>query len=61
MPSREPGGFASSPGERFVQAQWDVDPVTQQAVGVVEGGVTMIIDGLPDVGAIDISTDRLVI
>lgn len=50
-----------SRGELPVQARWDTDPVTQQAVGVVDGGVTMIIDGLPDVGSIDISTDRLVI
>jgi len=50
-----------SRGELPVQAQWDVDPVTQRATGVIDGGVTMIVDGLPDVGSIDISTDRLVI
>lgn len=64
LPNAEPGTRRIrlfSRGELPVQAQWDVEPVTQQAVGVIEGGVTMIIDGLPDVGAIDISTDRLVI
>ncbi len=44
-----------------VQAQWDVDRLTNRAVAVVESGVNVIIDGMADVGSIDISADRLVL
>jgi hypothetical protein len=48
-------------GELPVQAEWNTDPATQRAIGVIEGGVTLVIDGVPQVGSLDISTDRLVI
>jgi lipopolysaccharide export system protein LptA len=44
-----------------VQAQWEVDRATNRAVAVVESGVNVIIDGMADVGSIDISADRLVL
>ncbi len=44
-----------------VQAQWEVDRASNRAVAVVESGVNVIIDGMADVGSIDISADRLVL
>ena len=57
-----------------IQAQWTVDPVTNQSVAVIDSGVNMIVRGLSgadtgdldlhgfDLGdAIDISADRVVI
>ena len=44
-----------------VQAQWEVRSATNRAVAVVESGVNVIIDGMADVGSIDISADRLVL
>lgn len=44
-----------------VQARWDVDPVTRRATAIIEAGVNMIVDGLPEVGSLDVSADRLVI
>jgi hypothetical protein len=44
-----------------VQAQWEVDRATNRAVAVVESGVNVIIDGMADVGSIDLSADRLVL
>jgi hypothetical protein len=59
-------------GDVPMQAQWRQDPQTNQAVAVIDQGVTMIIEGLtarkgniPGVGGgpltLDLSTDRLVI
>jgi hypothetical protein len=48
-------------GDVPVQAQWFPDPQTRQWVAVIDSGVNMIVDGLPGIGAIDVSTDRLVI
>jgi hypothetical protein len=44
-----------------VQAQWEVDRTTNRAVAVVGGGVSLIIEGVPNVGVLDISADRLVL
>lgn len=45
-----------------VQAQVFPDPADpDRRIAVVSSGVNLIIDGLPDVGSIDISTDRIVI
>ncbi|MEI8376210.1 MAG: hypothetical protein WCJ35_25600 [Planctomycetota bacterium] len=59
-------------GDVPMQAQWQQDPQTHQAVAAVNQGVTMVIEGLtvrngniPGVGGgpltLDLSTDRLVI
>ncbi len=48
-------------GDVPVQAQWFPDPVTQQWIAVIDSGVNLIVDGLDQFGAIDVSTDRLVI
>ncbi|MBL8828339.1 MAG: LPS-assembly protein LptD, partial [Planctomycetaceae bacterium] len=45
-----------------VQAQWFPDPMDpERRIAVITSGVNLIVDGLPDVGAIDISADRIVI
>lgn len=44
-----------------VQINWYPDPATNQSIGVIDAGVTLIIDGLPEFGSIDVSTDRAVI
>ena len=36
-------------------------PATNQWIGIIDAGVNIIVDGLPDFGTIDVSTDRLVI
>ncbi len=59
-------------GDVPMQAQWQQDPATHQAIAIVNQGVTMVIEGLtagkgniPGVGGgpltIDLSTDRLVL
>ncbi|MGA2257013.1 MAG: hypothetical protein ABSG53_20360, partial [Thermoguttaceae bacterium] len=59
-------------GDVPMQAQWQQDPQTHQAVAVINQGVTMVIEGLtarkgsiPGVGGgpltLDVSTDRMVI
>jgi hypothetical protein len=59
-------------GDVPMQAQWQQDPQTNQAVAVINQGVTMVIEGLtvrngniPGMGGgpltLDLSTDRLVI
>lgn len=67
----ESGGLGLAPGTRRVrafprsdvpvQAQWFPDRATQQWIGVLDGGVQFIVDGLAELGSIDVSTDRLVI
>ena len=44
-----------------VQAQWFPDPNSDEWIGVVDGGVTLNVYGAATLGAIDVSTDRLVI
>lgn len=44
-----------------VQAKWFPVPDRNEWVAVISGGVNMVVDGLPDLGTIDVSTDRLVI
>ena len=77
-----PGTPAIPPGSRRIrvfargdvpmQAQWQQDPRTNQAIAVINQGVTMVIEGMtvrkgniPGVGGgpltLDLSTDRLVI
>lgn len=58
-------------GDVIPDAQWFPDPTGTQWIAVIDSGVTLIVEGLRtqnnpmipggDVGAIDISTDRLVI
>ena len=48
-------------GDVPVQAQWFPDPRTNQWIAVIDQGVNLIVDGLKNYGAIDVSTDRLVI
>lgn len=45
----------------LVQAHWYPDPATNQWIGIVDSGVNLIVDGLPDVGTIDVSADRVLI
>lgn len=44
-----------------VQAQWFPDRQTNQWIAVIDSGVNLIVDGLPKMGSIDVSTDRLII
>jgi len=44
-----------------VQAQWFPDPASNQWIAVIDSGVNVIVDGVGDLGTLDISTDRLVI
>ena len=44
-----------------VQAQWFPDPNSNQWIAVIDSGVNVLVDGMDDVGTIDVSTDRLVI
>ncbi|MCA9267414.1 MAG: hypothetical protein KDA41_03040, partial [Planctomycetales bacterium] len=44
-----------------VQAQWFPAPDRNEWVAAISGGVNLIVEGLPDLGTIDVSTDRLVI
>jgi len=48
-------------GGMAIHAEWFTDPATGQAIAVVSSPVNLIIDGLPQVGTLDVSTDRLVI
>ncbi len=48
-------------GDVPVQAQWFPDPATQQWIAVVDSGVNLIVDGVDQLGSIDVSTDRLVL
>lgn len=44
-----------------VQAQWFPNPAGNEWVAVITSGVNLIVDGLDDVGALDVSADRIVI
>ena len=44
-----------------VQIRWFPVPNRNEWVATISGGVNMIVEGLPDLGTIDVSTDRLVI
>jgi hypothetical protein len=44
-----------------VQAQWFPVPDRNEWVAVVSGGVNLLVEGLPDLGTLDVSTDRLVL
>ena len=44
-----------------VQAAWFPDRATNQWIGIIDSGVNLIVDGLPDVGTIDVSADRVVL
>jgi len=44
-----------------VQAEWFRSPNGREWVAVVDSGVTLLVDGIEGLGAIDVSTDRLVI
>ncbi len=44
-----------------VQIQWFRSPSGTEWTGVVTSGINLIVDGLKDVGSIDVSADRLVI
>ena len=48
-------------GDVAVQAQWFPDPRANKWIAVIDQGVNLIVNGLPGFGAIDVSTDRLVI
>ncbi len=48
-------------GDVPVQAQWFPDPATGQWIAVVDSGVNLLIDGVDQLGSIDVSTDRLVL
>ena len=48
-------------GELPVQAQWFPDPAGNQWIAVIDSGVNLIVDGLPQFGTIDVVADRLVI
>lgn len=43
------------------QLEWFPDRATNQWIGIIDGGVQFIVDGLEEFGSIDVSTDRLVI
>ncbi len=62
-PARD--GFAFSRAASDVPMQCDgwheTTPGSNQWVGVISSGVTVVVDGLGDYGTIDLSTDRLVI
>jgi hypothetical protein len=59
-PGRRIRAFSRS-GVSSIQFQWSFDPNTNQWVGVFDSGVVLIVDGLADLGSIDVSTDRMVI
>jgi len=44
-----------------VQAQWFPDRTNNQWIAVINSGVNLIVDGVGELGSIDISTDRLVL
>lgn len=44
-----------------VQIQVFPSPTADELVAVIDSGVNVLIDGLPEVGALDISTDRIVV
>ena len=48
-------------GDVPVQAQWFPDPNSNQWIALIDSGVNLIVDGLPEFGSIDVVTDRLVI
>ncbi len=48
-------------GDVPVQVQWFPDPNSAQWIAVIDSGVNLIVDGLPQFGSIDVVTDRLVI
>ncbi len=50
-----------SRGDVPVQAQWFPDPAGNEWIAVIDAGVNLIVDGLPEFGSIDVSADRLVI
>lgn len=60
-----PGGTrrvrAFGRGDVPVQAQWFPDPQSNQWIAIIESGVNLIVDGLPKLGSVDVSADRLVI
>jgi len=66
-----PGAAAPPPSTRRIRAfprsdvpvqiQWVPSPGGNEYVAVVTSGVNLIIDGLPQFGSIDVSTDRLVL
>ncbi len=70
-PGVPPGTAVPPPGTRRIRAfprsdvrpqlEWFPDRATNQWIGIVDGGVQFIVDGLAEFGSIDVSTDRLVI
>lgn len=48
-------------GDVPVHIEWRHDPQTNQSIGTITNGVTLVVDGLPNLGAIDVSADRMVI
>jgi hypothetical protein len=48
-------------GDVPVQVDSRRDPATNEQIAVIESGVTLLVDGLPNFGSIDVSTDRMVI
>ena len=44
-----------------VQARWFPDPATNEQIAVIDSGVNILIDGLGELGSVDVATDRLVI
>ncbi|MBN2022316.1 MAG: hypothetical protein JW809_05935 [Pirellulales bacterium] len=48
-------------GNSRMQADWTPGPTGRDAIGVINSGVNLIVDGLPGWGTIDVETDRLVI
>jgi len=44
-----------------VQAEWFRDQVTGEQVAIIKSGVTLLIEGIEQLGAVDISADRMVI
>ncbi|MDH3718890.1 MAG: organic solvent tolerance protein OstA [Planctomycetota bacterium] len=44
-----------------VNLQWFPSATADESIGVITGGINVVVDGIAELGAIDLSTDRLVI
>lgn len=48
-------------GESQLRFEWVPEPATNQWVALIDGGVNVIVDGLPKFGSLDVSADRAVL